>query len=133
MELVLDANILFAALIKDSKTTELLLDPRLKLFLPEFALQEFAKYEKELLQKTKRTKEEFEEILVIIKKIARIVPREEFRKKIKESAKICPDKGDIDYFALALKFNIPIWSNDKKLKEQEKVKIYSTGEIMAQF
>lgn len=133
MELVLDANILFAAIIKDSKTTELLLDPRVKLYLPEFALQEFAKYEKELLQKTNRTKEEFEEILAIIKKIVRIVPKEEFRNKIREAAKICPDRGDIDYFALALKLNIPIWSNDKKLKKQNNVKIYSTEEIMTQY
>lgn len=132
MELVLDANILFAALIKDSKTTELLLDARLKLFLPEFALQEFAKYEKELLQKTHRTKGEFYEIFAILQKIIKIMPREEFKSKIKEATKISPDKGDIDYFALALKLNLPIWSNDKKLKKQNKVKIYSTEEIMTQ-
>ncbi|MBI4044917.1 MAG: hypothetical protein HY392_04360, partial [Candidatus Diapherotrites archaeon] len=114
MELVLDSNILFAALIKDGKTTELLLDPRLKLYLPEFVLQEFAKYEKELLQKTHRTKEEFYEIYAILQKIIKIIPREEFRNKIKVAAKICPDKGDIDYFALAFKLNSPLWSNDKK-------------------
>ena len=130
MELVLDANILFAALIKDSKTTELLLDPRVKLYLPEFALQEFAKYEKELLQKTNRTKEEFEEILAIIKKIVRIVPKEEFRNKIREAAKICPDRGDIDYFALALKLNIPIWSNDKGFKQQTKAQVFTTSQLL---
>ncbi|MFH0954557.1 MAG: PIN domain-containing protein [Candidatus Micrarchaeota archaeon] len=79
MELVLDANILFAALIKDSKTAELMLDPRLELHIPEFALQEFSKYEQHILKKTSRTKEEFQEILAAIKKIAKIIPREEFK------------------------------------------------------
>ena len=130
MKIILDANILFAALIKDSKTTELLFDQRLKLYLPDFVLQEFEKYEKELLEKTKRTKQEFNEILEIIKKIVKIISKQEFSDKIIEASKICPDKYDVDYFALALKLNAPIWSNDKKLKKQEKVKIYSTQEII---
>ena len=130
MELVLDANILFAALIKDAKTAELLLYPKLELYIPEYALNEFAKHEKYILRKTKRTKEDFEEILAILKKVVKIIPKEEFRGLIKEAEKICPDKYDTDYFALALKLNVPIWSNDKKLKQQSRVKIYSTKEIL---
>ena len=34
------------------------------------------------------------------------------------------------YFALALRRNSPIWSNDKKLKEQNKILIYSTKDII---
>ena len=45
-DLVVDANILFAALIRRGGTAELLLDRRLRLFAPEFLLQEFAKHEK---------------------------------------------------------------------------------------
>jgi len=48
---------------------------------------------------------------------------------ITEAEKISPDKKDSDYFALALKFDCAIWTNDKKLREQERVKIYSTEEI----
>ena len=49
---------------------------------------------------------------------------------LEEAKKICPDRDDVPYFALALKFNIPIWSNDKKLKEQNKIKVYSTQDIL---
>ena len=47
--------------------------------------------------------------------------------------RISPDPKDTSYFALALKLNCPIWSNDKKLKEQNKIKIYSTEEIVKFF
>ena len=33
------------------------------------------------------------------------------------------------YFALALKLNCAIWSNDKKLKEQNKIQVCSTHEL----
>ncbi|MEK6928390.1 MAG: hypothetical protein AABW65_00335 [Nanoarchaeota archaeon] len=33
-------------------------------------------------------------------------------------------------FALALKLDCAIWSNDKKLNEQDKVKIYSTEDLI---
>ena len=48
---------------------------------------------------------------------------EEFRKGKK-------NKKDVLYFALALKLKCGIWSNDKKLKEQNKVKVYCTGELL---
>ena len=44
--------------------------------------------------------------------------------------KISPDINDTEYFALALKLKCSIWSNDKKLKKQNKVKVYSTEEIV---
>ncbi|MFH1211857.1 MAG: PIN domain-containing protein [Candidatus Woesearchaeota archaeon] len=47
MELVIDANILFAALIKDSTTSDLLF--KNTLYAPEFILEEFKKYKEELI------------------------------------------------------------------------------------
>lgn len=43
--------------------------------------------------------------------------------------KISPDKDDVDYFALALKLDIGIWSNDKLLKGQSVVKVFNTMEM----
>ena len=48
----------------------------------------------------------------------------------KEAEKISPGLKDTQYLALALKLNCAIWSNDKKLKEQDKVKVYSTNELL---
>jgi len=129
MKLVVDANVLFSALIKEGKTRELLLMPSLNLFTPQFILEEFEKYKQEILKKTKREEEEFIEIFNLFSKIINIVPEEDFIEYINEAEEITPDPNDVMYFALALKLGCSIWSNDKKLKIQDKIKVYSTEEL----
>ena len=130
MDLIIDANILFAALIKDSITVNLIFKKDIHLFAPEYLLNEFSKYKEEILSKTKRSEKEFNEIFIILKSIINIVPEEEFQEFLHEASIISPDEGDLPYFALALKLKCPIWSNDKKLKEQNKVIIYSTEDLI---
>lgn len=47
-----------------------------------------------------------------------------------QAEEISPDKDDTLYIALAMKLKCPIWSNDKDLKKQSEVKIYSTKDII---
>ncbi len=54
MEVVLDANILFAALIKDDFTSELIFSDKLRLFALDFLISEFYSYERLILVKTNR-------------------------------------------------------------------------------
>jgi predicted nucleic acid-binding protein len=130
MDLVIDANVLFSALIKNSTTSEILFNDRCMLFSPEFIIEEFMKYEKLILKKTKRSREEFIMFIHQLKERIIIVPEEEYSKHMGTAEKTSPDENDAIYFALALKFKCPIWSNDKRLKEQNKVKIISTKEII---
>ena len=130
MELVLDANILFAALIKHGKTIELFLDLRLHLFGPDFLLVEFEKYKNTIIKKSHKNKQEFEEIFKQITKVLNIVSKEKFKDKFDEAKKISPDSNDAPYFALSLKLKCPIWSNDTLLKKQNKIKVYSTTEML---
>ncbi len=39
------------------------------------------------------------------------------------------DPGDVQFLALAMALNCPIWSNDKDLKKQKVVKVYTTQKI----
>ena len=66
----------------------------------------------------------------LLKEVITIIPQEEYSKFIKEAEMISPDENDVLYFALALKLKCGLWSNDKRLKEQNKVIIYSTSEFM---
>jgi predicted nucleic acid-binding protein len=132
MILIVDANILFSALIKNSVTAEMLVKEELYLFTPEFILDELHKYEDLLLKKTSRNKEEYNQILQQLKEIMTVIPKEEYSVFMKEAEEISPDNGDIMYFALALKMKCPIWSNDKRLKEQKTIKIISTDELRNQ-
>ena len=67
MKLIVDANILFSALIKDGLTAELLISDKLQLFAPEFLLTEFSKYKDLILKKTHRNEQDFKHFLELLK------------------------------------------------------------------
>ncbi|HLD97209.1 MAG TPA: PIN domain-containing protein [Candidatus Nanoarchaeia archaeon] len=129
MRLVVDANALFSALIKDGLTAELLFDASLSLYAPEFFVEEFIKYSKLILTKTSRTEDEFVQILHLLKEVITVVLKESYSEFEKQAEAVSPDKKDAAYFALALKLKCGIWSNDKRLKDQKEVEVYSTAEI----
>jgi len=60
MRLIVDATILFSALIKDTSTAKKLFDEQLKFYAPDFLFEEFTKHEDYILKKIYRTKENFE-------------------------------------------------------------------------
>ena len=126
MELVIDANILFAALLKEGKTSEMLF--KHTIYAPEFIFEEFKKYKDELQAKTKR--DDFNELLELFERNVILVPKEEIEPLLKTANEISPDEKDIPYFALALKQKCSIWSNDKRLKdEQQQIKVYTTDNL----
>lgn len=131
MELIIDANIFMSALISVRGITfDIIFDDNIRLFAPEYLLQEIERHKGEILEKTGLSNEEFELFLSLISTKIEFVLESEFEKFIFEAKVICPDENDIDYFALALKLSCGIWSNDKKLKNQDKIKVYSTEELI---
>lgn len=130
MDLAVDANVLFAALIKDSITHTLLLSDKLHLFAPDFVFTEFEKHKEEILEKTERTDEEFFHLLEILKRKLVLVPLQTLVPYIEEAERLTPDPDDMAYFALALHLHCAIWSNDKRLKEQHQIPIYHTHELL---
>ena len=129
MNLVVDANVLLASLIKNSFTYHLLFSEKFRLFTPEYIFTELEKHKEEILEKTERTTEEFFRLIEILKRRLVLVQLNELTQYIKEAENITPDPDDMVYFALALKLNCAIWSNDKKLKEQNKIEVYNTYEL----
>jgi len=128
---VIDANILFASLIKDSLTAELLLSDKLILYAPEFLFDEFLKYEQYILEKTKRSKEDFEHYLSILREEIEIIPQNIISPLIEEAEIFSPDEKDTVYLACALAIDSKIWSDDKKLKEDQKeIEVITTEELI---
>ena len=131
MELVIDANILMSALIAtEGKNYDLIFNDRVRLFSLDKLLYELEKHKAEILDKSGLSKYEFDIFLSFISSQIEFVSYSELEKFIPEAEKISPDPNDIEYFALALKMKCAIWSNDKKLKSQDKVKIYSTNDLL---
>ena len=131
MKLIVDANILFAALIKEGSTAELLISDKLQIFAPEFLFAEFAKYKDLILRKTHRNEEEFNNFLDLLKEQISIVPKKEITPFMDEADKISPDPKDTIYITCAIALKSNIWSNDKKLKQnQTKITVFSTEELL---
>ena len=134
MDLVVDANIIFAALIKESKTYELIFDEKLHLFTTEFFFTEFKEHSEEIQEKTDKTDEELNHLLDVLKQKIKLIPLEELLPYLNEAEEISPDPDDVAYIALALKLKCAIWSQDRKLKEkQNKVQVYSTEDLVRMF
>ena len=133
MKFVVDANVLFSAAIRDSKTAELLLKDDLTLYAPEYLFDEFGKYRETLLEKTHRTDEDFERFVDILRKRIETVPREEFTDEIPEARDASPDDKDVPYIALALHLDASVWTDDRELGEQNVVEVYTTTEIVEKF
>lgn len=131
MELVIDANILFAALIRKSITSELLMHEDLSFFAPEYILEEFEKYQELIRKKTNIEEGLFKELLRIYYSRIELIPEEEISKHNQEARSISPDIHDVPYFALALLLHVPIWSNDKAMREKQKaVDVFTTEDLV---
>ena len=133
MELVVDANILVAGFLRAAVTRELLLDERLTLWTPEYALLEAQR-----ILSTPRIQRKFgtlspEQVKLTLAAMTsriQVLPETAYRTNLPE-AKICtPDPADAPYVALALHLKIPIWSHDALLKEQDRVVVYTTQEVL---
>jgi predicted nucleic acid-binding protein len=132
MELVVDANVVISALIKGKqKTSELLFSDRVNLFAPEFLFEEIQKHKKDVQDKTGLPESELDTAISIIKSRIKLVPFSEFRNQIEKAKETCPDPDDNEYMALSIKLKCPLWSNDKRLKSQNEVKVINTSELLA--
>ncbi|MFB6246684.1 MAG: PIN domain-containing protein [Candidatus Pacearchaeota archaeon] len=133
MKNVVDANILFSALIaEEGKTREFILFSNVSLYAPEYLMEEIEKYEETIIKKSGLSKESIETAKSIILSRINILPKSEFRNFMNKASKICPDPNDEEYFALVLKLECPLRSDDKKLKESG-IKVLTTSEILEQY
>ena len=132
MEVVIDANIFVAALLKKGATRKLLLNDELVLYAPEYVIEELYDHLQEFETKSHLSRISLEELVkvLIIESKMNIIPKDELRPFIKKADEITPDPDDVMYFAAALKQNIGIWSNDKEMKKQKVINVYSTNDLV---
>jgi|SRR3989338_4025813 len=130
MRLVADTNELFSLFNKKSKARELSFLPNLELHSPLFSLNEIKEHKSEILKRFSLSETQYSLIEKLLNVAVRFSKENEYIKFLPEGKKISPDPDDSDFFALALKLDCGIWSEDKLLKQQSKVKVYSTSELL---
>lgn len=132
MKLVVDANILIAALLKNATTRELLLKEEVEFFAPEQLLNEIKHLLKnpKIRRRLKLDDDDLYELTSAILSHIEFVPEKIFLDFIKQSVSLVAHPEDSPYIALSLALKIPLWSNDSALKDQYAVKVLTTSELI---
>ena len=133
MKLIVNTNIVLKALIKSSKVRAILLSPNHQFYVPEYAVEETEKHLTLTMEKTGLSEEEIKLALSVLLTNIRVIPSENILASWNEAEKIIGpiDRGDVPFLAAAL--SIPcdgIWSDDKDLKRQTTVKVWSTRQVI---
>ena len=132
MKIVIDANIIIASLIRDSKTREIIMSGKFEFVSPDFVLDEIYKYEDEICGKSGLSKDEFELLLALIFQNIDII-NADYYEDYKENAKeiIKEDVKDVPYVACYLALTCDgIWSNDTDYKGKKEIKVLSTKDLL---
>ncbi len=134
MKLVVDANELFAGIIAKGKnlqswTLGIMFSDEVELFAPFRLLAELENNREEIRSKSGFFLHDFEAFVGILELRVRFIPLEQFLDKISEAKVLAPHLKDVEYFALALKLDCPIWAQEKAFKKQSGVKVFATSDL----
>lgn len=119
IRIVVDSNIIFSLIIKgrSSAYLDMFMRDNLEAYAPEDIIREFRIHRKKLKNKS----EEFEKGIFLAFSFIRIIPREFYLDTMEKAYNICTkfDEKDSPFIGLALKLNIPVWTNDKGILGNE--------------
>lgn len=133
MKVSVDANILFACLVRNSETRRLWFNSDFSLYAPQFIIYEFLNHQKEMLGKSRNTPAEFEELLEKVLVQLTLVSDEELKPYILPVSTLGVEEKDWVYFACALKENSILWSQDAEFKKQKRIIVKNTKELLEEF
>ena len=134
MELVVDANILFAALIGKGKTQELFFERKIKLASPLRLIEEFENNKEIIAKRGGVSVQEIMKAFELLKERIELHPTVGIPLETRAKAeKLAPHNKDVPYFALALHLGCAIWSREGDFKKQGEIKVYSTPELVDMF
>jgi len=130
MQLVIDTNVLIS-FFRDNPVRFIIINSQLlnlKLYAPEHCWEELLNIKPSISKYSKLSLEHIDPIFEELKEIITIVP-DELTKQFESEAKQLIHDKDVPIFALALKLNCAIWSNEPSFKQQSSVKIFNTEDL----
>jgi len=133
MMLVIDSNIMFSALIKDSVTRKIIMETKERLLLPYYFFEEYEIYREVIIKKARIPKKDIDIALDKMLSKIEIIPREKLLENAKEAFELVRDidMNDTPFVACALAHpGSAIWSDDAHLKKLKGIKVLNTKEIL---
>ena len=131
MDIVIDANVVFSIIINMGRSLDVIASGKIRLFSPETLLVELERNKDELRSKAGFSESEMNAFIELMLPEIKFIFEDEFKGYLAEAKKLLPEHPkDVPYLALALKLRCPIWSYEKRLRSQDRVKVLTTGEII---
>jgi len=131
MKIIIDANRIIAALVKQSTTRDILFDGKFEFVTPDHSITEINNHKEELQRKTNLTSEEFDVLLALIFENIIILPAETYSQFMDECKNEISDIDDAPYLAACLASRAEgIWSHDPHILEQKKVKVFTNIDML---
>ena len=133
MIFIVDTNRIIAGLIRNSTSREILLNPNFEFYTPDFLLSEIKNHKDLIMKKGDLSESKFDTIYELLIDRINVLPKSDIMDHIEEARQIIGDidRDDVTFIALALAIpNNGIWTEDKHFKKQNKIKIWSTKEIL---
>jgi len=135
MKSVVDTNILIS-FFRESPVKYIIINQALfdlELYSPKYALEELWNNKLDLLKYSKLSNAELESKFNELQRYIKFLPPHLLKSFEDKAKQISPHDKDIPFFALALKLNCFIWSNEPAFKKQSKVKVLNTKELIEEF
>ena len=130
--IVVDANVVFAAFLRDGATREIILDRELDLRSPPWLWEEIAARYPWLLERTRLTRPALDELLRQVRDRIADIPEAAIQAKREEALKRVPRAGrkDAPYVAAVLAVDGVLWTHDARLAKEADVETVTTAQLL---
>ncbi|MBI5225856.1 hypothetical protein HY994_01285 [Candidatus Micrarchaeota archaeon] len=129
MKLTVDANVLFAALIRNGLSRRLIFHPGLDLDTPYFFLEELKKYREELVSKSRMSEVEFLQTFHSVLCQVEPIDSAVIKPYMRAASTLIEDSKDWPYLACALFSGSDLLTQDPGFRSQARVKVHSVEEL----
>ncbi len=132
MMIVIDANAVISALLKNGKSRQIIVSGKFTFVAPDYISEEVHKHKKEIAERAGISEGEVELLTILLFRRIMIVPSSEYKDKLAQAVRLMKDNlKDVPYTAcyLALKCE-GIWTNDTGFDGIYGIKVFRTEELM---
>jgi len=132
MNLVIDANMIIAALIKNGAARQIILSDKFNFMSPDFIFDEIYKHREYIGRKSGLDHKDFDLVMLLLFQQIDIVPFDEYRSSIGPATAIMKDDiKDIPYIACYLGQKCDgIWTNDADFNNKPGIRVIDTATLL---
>lgn len=132
MKIVVDSNIVFSAVMRDSKARQILLNFNAEFYFPSYLVKEYSFHKSIIAKKSNVPEENLEKLFQQVIQRGIVVPWKDYQASWDEAQQIMKkiDRRDVSFVACALLYpGSVIWSDDKGFQKQSQVRIITTYKL----